>query len=177
MKKLGIEAPPDLDVMLHPSHTVKEKLTGFAGDGHAVPYARALHVVKFAPEPGGALERLVAHEGTHLLAHEAWGPPGTPFLGEGLAVWVSGQYGGKPLASFETKGKTPPARALLGPDFRRVPEAETYPRAGLFVDAAVREIGLPKVRDHLYGATPATWDAACEAAGTTHEKLEAAQPR
>ncbi|MBL9028159.1 MAG: hypothetical protein JNL21_38560 [Myxococcales bacterium] len=173
-KKLGVEDLPDIDVFLYPSGELKAKLTGFAGDGHAVPYARALHMVKAPPGPDGPLEHLAAHEGTHILTHGAWGPPGTPLLGEGVAVWVSGHYGGKPLASFANKEKAPPIRALLGPDFRRLPEGETYPRAGLFVGAAVREIGLPKVREHLFGATAATWDAACAAAGTTPEKLEAA---
>jgi hypothetical protein len=173
--KLGIESPPKIEVFLYPSHTIKAKLTGNKGDGHAVPYARALHMVKFSPEPGGALERLAAHEATHVLAHEAWGPPGSAFVGEGLAVWVAGTYGGTPLDAWKTKLKQhAPVKELLGPSFFRVPEAESYPQAGLFVATAVREIGLAKVRDHLYAATPAGWEAACTAAGTTGAKLEAA---
>lgn len=175
LKKLGIESPPNVDVFLYPSHAIKEKLTGNKGDGHAVVYARALHLVKFGAEPGGPLERLAAHEGTHVFAHEAWGPPGSAFLGEGLAVWVAGTYGGTPLDGWRTKlADRDPIATLMTLQFARMPESETYPQAGLFVGAAVREIGLEKVRDHLYGATPATWEAACAAAGTTAEKLEAA---
>lgn len=138
--------------------------------GHAVVASRALHVV-----PGGDTEGLVTHEATHVLAYEAWGAAGTPLLGEGLAVWMTGSYAGTPLAEYRGSFTEPPAIAeLLGPAFRKLPEPTSYPLAGIFVEVAVRAVGLDNVRAHLVGASPATWEAACRAAGTTPAALETA---
>ena len=84
-----------------------------------VAFAAALHVVQVT-----GLESLVVHEGTHVLAAEAWGPAGTPLLGEGLAVWASGSYAGVPLAEWRKKVQRRAIRDLLGPQFRKLPEGE-----------------------------------------------------
>lgn len=97
VEHLAITEPLAIDVYVYPDRRSKQSLTGNEGDGHAVPMARALHVLRHNPAPGGALERLVAHEATHVLAYESWGAAGTVLLGEGLAVYVSGQYGGATL--------------------------------------------------------------------------------
>jgi hypothetical protein len=129
-------------------------------------------VITGAPD---ALEGLVAHEATHVLAYDAWGPSGSSLLGEGLAVWVSGRYGGVRLDEWKAAMVDAPRVAdLLGAGFRAQPENRTYPVAGLLVEAAVATVGLAAVRDHLFAATPATWDTATLAAGTTTESLQRA---
>ncbi len=178
VRKLGVERPSKMTVFIYPDLKLKEKLTGSRAAGHAVPSSRALHVVKADPKPGGDLERLAAHEGTHLLLHDAWGPAATALFGEGLAVWVAGSYGGVPLEAWKTRlGGPTVIKQLLGREFFRLPEAESYPRAGLAVAAILREVGPDKVREHLLGATALDWDAACERAGTTAAKLQAAVER
>ena len=140
--------------------------------------ARALHVLRHDPAPGGALERLVAHEATHVLAYESWGPAGTVLLGEGLAVHVSGQHGAVTLEQWAQRLEAaPPITELLGAGFRKRPEAETYPVAGLLVGAAIELVGLAQVRAHLYGATAQDWDSACERAGTSADALVEALAR
>ncbi len=150
-------------------------LTGRAGDGWAVPSSRALHVLAVAPR---ALEALVAHEATHVLGYFAWGPVRTPLLGEGLAVWAAGGYGGVSLDDWKRRFPTPPAVAtLLGPEFLRMPEAEKYPPAGVLVETAIKLVGAAAVREQLLPANAASWDDACRAAGTTAEALEQAYLR
>jgi len=166
LKKLAVQEPTHVAVYLYPDAATKQRLTQNGGNGHAVPSSQALHVVMFDPKVGGPLERLTAHEATHVYASQLWGPPGTALLGEGLAVWVSGQYGGSTLREWKSKlPKRAPIESLLGRRFLQLPEGESYPHAGLFVAAAVDEIGLDKVRAHLYGATPDGWSKACAAAG------------
>jgi hypothetical protein len=117
----------------------------------------------------------VAHEATHLLLPQAWGPAGSPLFGEGIAVWVAGQYGGTSLADWNKQfDRTSPIADLLGPAFRQLPETSSYPAAGLIVDAVITELGMPTFRDHLFGANALTWESACAAAGTTPQKLDAA---
>jgi hypothetical protein len=166
---LGITTPMVLDVYVYPDRRSKQSLTGNEGDGHAVPMARTLHVLRNDP---GALERLLAHEATHVLAYEAWGPAGSVLFGEGLAVVVSGQYGGTTLDEWAQRLDTAPAiTELLGPGFRKRPEAETYPAAGLVVAAAIEQVGIDQVRTHLYGATAQGFAEACERAGTSADAL------
>jgi hypothetical protein len=172
ISKLAIERPVSLTFYVYPDRRSKMSITGDAGDGHAVLAARALHVVT---APANAIEGLVAHEGTHVLAYEAWGPAGTSLVGEGLAVWASGRYAGTRLDQWKATLRDPaPIAELLGPAFRKLPENRTYPVAGLLVEAAIAQVGLAGVRDHLLGATGATWDAACAAAGTSTERLQRA---
>jgi hypothetical protein len=171
IERLRIATPSSIVVYVHPDAERKAALTGKPGDGHAKPAAMALHVRVVDASVDGALERLVAHEGTHLLARAAWGAPGTPLMGEGIAVWVAGGYGGTDLSQWRERATRHPLEPLLGKQFLRMAEPETYPLAGLLVDAAVAQVGLDAVRDHLYGATAGSWDVACRAAGTTAEAL------
>ena len=66
----------------------------------------------------------------------------------------------------------PSVADLLGKAFRQTPENQSYSLAGIFVEAAVEKLGAANVRQHLYGATASTWEAACKAAGTTPHELE-----
>ncbi len=173
---LKIDDPVSVTVYVHPDVRSKMANSGKGGDGHAVIADNALHVLTQEPQ---MMQALVAHEGTHVLAYHALGPPATSFVGEGLAVWVANQYGGKSLHEWEQTVKGSGSakgdrRDLVGPAFRQAPEAESYPFAGLFMRAAVHTIGLDAVREHLIPATADRWDAALEAAGTSHAAIVAA---
>jgi hypothetical protein len=174
--RLEVGAPPPITVYVYPDRRSKETLTGDPGDGHAVASGATLHVIRFDPAPGGGLENLVTHEGTHAITGQRWGPAGSSLVGEGIAVWASGQYGGVSLADWPARlGERPLVSTLLPTAvFRGKPEADTYPLAGLLVTVAVERVGLDNVRDHLFGATAETWADACRAAGTTAEALDAA---
>ena len=173
--KLALDSVVDLTIYVHPDRRSKQSLTGKDADGHAVVAAQAVHVIAGDTSEGGGVESLIAHEGAHVIAYYGLGPPATALMGEGLAVWASGRYAGKRIEDLRTEailGQDP--KALLGPAFRRTPEAQAYPFAGLLFDAAVRTVGLPAVVEHLLPATPETWDAALTAAGTTPDALRAA---
>lgn len=171
--KLALTGKLAMTLYVHADHRDKQAATGNGGDGHAVAYARALHVVGDVAPDG--LEHLVTHEATHVLASQAWGQPASPLFGEGLAVWVAGGYAGKTLADYNQQfDRTGKIVDLLGPAFRQLPEANAYPAAGLIVDALIGAVGLDAFRDHLYGANALDWDAACTAAGTTPDQLQAA---
>ena len=103
--KLGGASRADLSIYVYPDPRSIASLTGQCGDGHAIVEARVPHVVRYDPAEGGGFEKLLAHEGTHALAYETWGAAGTPLLGEGLAVWASGSYGGVSLNRQLTCGK------------------------------------------------------------------------
>jgi hypothetical protein len=175
VEKLEIREPASISVYVYPDLRSKESISGKGGDGHAVPGARALHVITADSAPLGPFELLVRHEGTHLLATSAYGPAGSAFMAEGLAVWVAGGYGGRTLDAWKSKVAPPPtALEMLSSKFRQMPEKDAYPLAGLFIDAAVKKVGLANVREHLLGATSATWKAACAASGSSPEELDAA---
>lgn len=171
---LQLPAFAPLTFHVDPDEGSKRSLTGRGGDGHAVPAARALHVVRADPAEGGLLEGLVAHEGTHVLVRESWGQAGSPLFGEGVAVWAAGGYAGTELSQLAAAVERRPIEALLGKGFFATPESHSYPFAALLVEVAVATVGLGHVREHLYGATARTWPAACEAAGTTASALQTA---
>lgn len=164
--RLGVEPTRPIDAFVYADAAAKKRCTGNAGDGHTVPSSQTLHVRRADPAEGGSLEGLVAHEGTHLLAAAAWGTPGTPAMGEGLAVWVSGRYRGVTVDDWRKRGVArPPLSVLLGKGFLSLPEEQSYPTSAILVDDAVKRIGLEGFRAHLYGATGGTWSRACAAAG------------
>lgn len=172
VKALRISSGPPIDVYVYPDVRSQVSFTGRDWNGQAVLESRALHVTQASPE---ATERLLAHEATHVLAFQSWGSSGVTVLGEGLAVWVSGSYGGKRLDAWRTElAKSPrPSASELVARGRAVPEATLYPLGGLLFGALQRELGEGKVRVHLFTATPATWGDACRAAGTTAEAVDA----
>jgi len=172
-KTLGLTSAAPIEAYVWPDARSKERWTGNVGDGHAVAIASALHVLVF---DAAGLERLVAHEATHVLLGLAWGPTASPLIGEGIAVWVAGGYAGVSLDDFASRRGMGPAPSTLiaAPAFRAKPEGETYPIAGLLVRAAVAAVGLANVRDHLWRTNAESWAAACERAGTTAAALDAA---
>ena len=174
LSQLGLAQAEPLDVYLYPSAAVKASITR-AGDGHADVASRSLHALLVDPRPGGPLESLVAHEAVHVLATDAFGVPGSALWGEGLAVWASGQYGGRALEAWRL---SPPklelgVTAFAGTAFFRHPERVTYPLAGLLVGDIVREHGLDAFLEHLYPAGPDDLEAACKALSTDVASLNA----
>lgn len=174
-QRLGLERFDAVAVYVHPDRKSKELLTRNAGDGHADPAARTLHVLACDASEGGALEDLVTHEVTHVLTVEAVGPVASPLLGEGLAVWASGVYQGRPIGEWQRElvGKAPGVAELFE-QFRKLPENVAYPLGGLFVDQLVRAVGWEEFKTSLAGASPSTWAAACKSAGTSPEAIDAA---
>jgi hypothetical protein len=167
---LGSSASPRMTFYVYPDIGAKKSLTGNPGYGNALVEARALHVIAV---DAANLERLTAHEATHVLAYHTWGPPGTSLLGEGLAVWAAKGYQGKPLDAWATTVEPHTIDDLLK-SFRKLPENVGYPLGGILVDVAIGLVGIDNVRAHLYAATSSTWADACRAAGTSPEALEAA---
>ncbi len=164
------DRPIAFTVVIHPDKRSKATLTGNSGDGHAVGFANTLHVFAY-----DGLAYLVTHEATHSILILNWPPAGSSLLGEGIAVWTTGGYNGTALGSFKGKVKARSIKELLDSKvFRSLPEAETYPIGGTLLEVAIAKVGLVKVRDYLFGATVATWDDACKAAGTTAAELDAA---
>lgn len=176
LEKLQITNAPLVTVYIYPDRGSKRSLTQRGGDAEADIASRSIHTVKFDPEEDGPLEHLIAHEATHVIAYEVFGAAGTALLGEGLAVWLSGRYGGTSLETLKKNlaGQKPGLKDLLGRRFNEMPEQQSYPLSGLFVDAAINKIGLQAFTQHLLGATSSTWESACKKAGTTSEELEAA---
>lgn len=174
--RLGFGLDAALAVYVYPDRGSKRSLCAKSADGHADPMSRTLHVIACDSGADGPLENLVAHEATHVLAAARLGPAGSPLLGEGLAVWVSGRYAGKTLDAWraELARPAPSIEELLGPSFRRLPEATSYPLGGLFVEALVDSVGREKTLHELYGAGASSWTKACERAGTSAARVSQA---
>jgi len=160
--KLQIASPVDLSVYLYPDRRSKQELTGNGGDGHAIASSNTLHVLAL---DAAALESLVAHEGTHVLGYHAVGPAATPLVGEGMAVWVAGSYGGKTLAQWNVTLAPGEVTDLLGPGWMKAAEQHKYPRAAAAFGLAVDAVGLDEVGTHLMTATAETWAERRKAAG------------
>jgi hypothetical protein len=111
---------------VYPDRRSKQSLTGHAGDGHALASAAAVPVIA-----GPGFETIVTHEATHVLATRAWGVAGTPLVGEGGAVWVTGEYGGRALDAWRREStRTLALEELVAPSFVDVQRRKSYrPRA------------------------------------------------
>jgi hypothetical protein len=172
-RRLGLSSLPPSRIYVYPDLRSIQSLTGKAASGHADVEAGALHVVR---GEGGVHGPLIQHEGAHLLAYRAYGAAASPLLGEGLAVWVAGEYGGYDLDQWVQgwKGPLPALAELQGAGFRELPERAAYPLGGNFVGAAVELVGVDAFCKELLGAGPSEWEAACARAGTTPAAIEKA---
>lgn len=132
-------APARVDYWKYPDIPTKIEYTGVGGNGHVL--GDAIHTI-------WPVER---HELVHVYAR-AWGRP-TPLLGEGLAVWLSGDWQGKPVREA--------ARAILDrwiavPDlvepaaFRAADDRISYAVAGALVGWILETHGVEALRG-LYG--------------------------
>src|SRR6185295_9666247 len=90
---LGVPGPAVVTYWKYPDLAAKEELSGRAGNAHRE--GQAIHSI-FATD---------RHEIVHVLA-DAWGDP-PALLGEGLAVYLSGGWQGRPVKAYaaELMGK------------------------------------------------------------------------
>jgi hypothetical protein len=169
---LALSGKLELVVYVYPDRRSKASLTGNGGDGHADVLSGTIHVVSGDP---GMLESLVVHEGTHIAAHAACGQTATVALAEGLAVAVSGSYGGIDLDDWRARlpADLPALHDLLGPAFRRLPEPVAYPVAGLLVRALKDRLGPARFAELVYPTPPSKFLSACAAAGLSANEVEA----
>lgn len=174
LEKLHLKKSGPLHVYFYASYQDKAQITGKRGDGHADAATRCIHVIAQHKTKLQALQNLIAHESTHVVSHYFWGPPGSSFLGEGLAVWAAGGYGGQSLRVWQNGvfSDPPPLESLLGRGFRQYPEQMSYPLAGCFVEVAMEQIGLEKFKSHIWPALPSQWNEVCQSVGTSMPSLE-----
>ena len=124
---LGVDAagtPGTVDYFKYPSKAMKEELMGDPGNALTLPDG-SIHSI-FATD---------RHEIVHVLARP-WGNP-PALLGEGLAVYLSGDWQGMPVTTY-AKGLVDRGWVGLGDlletsAFRSRPDLTTYAIAGAFV--------------------------------------------
>ena len=177
-RRLGVDSVGQIEVYIYPDRRSKQQLAGNGGDAHAEANSGTLHVLPFEASEGGAMERVLAHEATHVLGTRAHGVPGSGFWGEGLAVWASQFYGGLELGAL--KPKLPGGMRLVdfvGLPFHKAPESTGYPIAGQVVESLIEAHGLETFLREVYPLSPAESAAACERLGTSLDSLEARYKR
>lgn len=92
------------------------------------------------------------HQLVHVLG-STWGEA-PPLVAEGLAVWLSGGWRGRPVREAARDVAWHPLAQLADPrGFRSLPQAEAYPLAGAFVGWLLERRGKGALRQ-LYGGTP-----------------------
>jgi hypothetical protein len=166
---LGVTRTEPIDYYYYGDRARMEELTGFQGN---------------ARREGSAIHSIFAtdrHETVHVLA-DAWGDP-PALLAEGLAVYLSGGWGGRPLPEVAHElvaaGTWPPLREVFASrGFRARSDAITYPASGAFVAWLAQRFGMDTLRS-AYGAldnaaSDADNDAALRATfGAGIDELEA----
>jgi len=172
--RLGLEPASALTIYVYPDAKTKASITR-GGDAHADYASRTLHVLTADASVGGVLERVCAHEAVHIIASDAFGAPGSPLWGEGLAVWAAGQYGGRSMLEWR---HDPPRVEVgivefTGAGFVRTPERLSYPIAGLLVGDLIHEHGLEAFLEHIYPAGPERLEQACAALELRTDDLDA----
>lgn len=139
---LGVRDERRLRFAKYPDRETKREWTGDGGNAHVE--GDTLHT----------LWPTDSHEIVHLLAR-AWGDP-PALLAEGLAVHLSGAWQGRPVragaAEVHAAGRAGrPSELLDGLRFRALPDLDTYPLAGAFVEWLAEARGKDALRA-LYGA-------------------------
>ena len=128
---LGVTPPATrIAFYRYASNEQKGALTGDPGNGHA--QGMAVHSV-FATQE---------HELVHVLTR-VWGDPDTALFGEGIAVYVGGQWQNRPIDDYArdvlSAGKLPALQSIASiQDFRAQDSLVTYAAAGSFVGYLVR---------------------------------------
>lgn len=139
---LGVVRTEPIDYFYYGDRSRMEELTGFQGN---------------ARREGSAIHSIFAtdrHETVHVLA-DAWGDP-PALLAEGLAVYLSGGWHGRPLPEVARElvatGAWPPLREVFGSrGFRARSDAITYPASGAFAAWLAQRFGMDTLRT-AYGA-------------------------
>lgn len=97
---------------------------------------------------------LGAHEDTHLITQRI-ARPESPFMSEGVAMYMDGCWWGKTnawwLKRFVAEGRYVPLASLLSrDDFFSHSEAITYPTAGAFTQYAIETLGQDAFVKQVY---------------------------
>ncbi|MBI5367379.1 MAG: hypothetical protein HZA54_10110 [Planctomycetes bacterium] len=150
--RTGLAALPQVEYWKYPTLALKAELTGVPGNAHVDRAAPRIHSIW-----GGD-----RHEVVHLLLRPQGDPPAV--LGEGIAVYFSGGWQGKGLATALREraagGRSVAIGTILSTrDFRAHDDDLTYPTAGHFVERLVAQVGLPRVLE-LFRATSGLEDPA-----------------
>jgi hypothetical protein len=129
---------------LYPDNETKGRITGRDGNAHANMLNFEVHAV-YSED----LQAVGAHEDVHVVAWHQIGEATSVLLGEGIAVMVSGEWWGEPLAEVvaghRSAGTLPTLRILID-DFWSLPETTSYPVAGHLVAWLIAEYGLDRVK-------------------------------
>jgi len=171
---LGGEYPGAITAYIFPDVATVRKVTGFRGPDDSA-FAAPLFGSEFhwsQPTYGG-------HETAHLISISLWGPAGTDFMREGVAVAAEGRWGrSSPHAwarLYRDRLRLRPISTMLsGLAFYDVDGLVRYPEAGSFVDYVTETYGLDAVRQLWSGDAVDFERAVRDATGKTLVELEAA---
>ena len=150
----GMAGPERIHYYKYPDLDTIEELTGRRGNAFANVERNEIHSI-------WASDR---HEIVHLWARP-WGDP-PALLGEGIAVYLSGQWQGKPVKEaareiLEGEHWIPLERMIDTASFRQLRELSTYGQAGALVAWIVEVHGKSTLKE-LYGRMdsqePADWN-------------------
>ncbi len=138
-KLLGLEYPDKIAFYKYTSNERKGEVTGNRGNAHVE--GAEIHSIFWSDR----------HEVVHVLLNEKLGPTSTALLGEGIAVYLSGAWQGKPVHSFarslKADGRLLPIAELVDlRRFRALPELVTYGESGSFVGFLVERWGMKKFK-------------------------------
>ncbi|MBD3348718.1 MAG: hypothetical protein GF400_05940 [Candidatus Eisenbacteria bacterium] len=141
------ELPERIDCYVYSSVGEKERLTGNAALAHGVTWASAVHVAW-----EGEREVALARELAKVAGAEALGKMYNPFLGDGLALYAGGRWGGRAVggiaAGLHADSELPGLRELVDPaGYDLVGERSREVAAGSFTAFLIDEMGLEGYRD------------------------------
>ena len=140
-RALEVEFPEKITVFLYKDKAEGQRLTGKSLD-FADPEHRRVHQ---------RWESYIGHEMVHVIAHNVLQHAQTGVLGEGLAVWLNGQFRDhhEDARKLLDEGQLPSVKDLL----ERFHEVEnSYPAAGSFCGFLLETYGL-EVFKQLYPLT------------------------
>ena len=131
-QKLEVEFPEKITVFLYKDLEQGKQLTGRDLD-FADPEHRRVHQ---------QWDSYIGHEMVHVIAHNALQYGQTGILGEGIAVWLNGQFRDhhEDAKKLLDEGKLPSVKDLLE-RFREV--ENSYPASGSFCGFLLETYGLP----------------------------------
>ncbi len=147
--------------------------------GYTVP-ERRLCVIRMSMAgryPNGSIEAVLAHEATHLLIHDAHGPPLPLWFEEGVATWEGRRWEFRDVVAYSTSLLTAdlPKLAELDSSFHAsAAEAQlAYAGSHAFVARTIHTYGPNVVRDLLRASRTEPFPRAWErVTGTTLARAE-----
>ena len=122
--------------------------------GQAFPILNTIEVIYGADGYTIGKRGISAHEVTHIITFNAWGPTDLRMLSEGIAVYMEhvtydseSDYTGSQMvvASLATHGDLPSIESLAS-DFEQFDTNISYPVSGSFAGYIIRRFGMEKFR-------------------------------